>query len=246
MATLYTYAMIQDKLSNDLDLINEAIVPPNEMLGYMNEALETAETAIHNLGLGDNYFKTFDWITLVPGQLLYNFPVDIYANKILKMFYNSAGPANFSVPGYRKYEVKRLRNVGDSLAISPGQEYCYDIINNQQSAGGNQLQILPVTVEAGQLIQRYYIRELRRLTVSTTDPYNVCELPASVNYLFQHCKWRVAKKRRIADMIAMEESSLKVEYALMQDTLREMVPDCNNMVQGDLSSYMEQEMDRHY
>jgi hypothetical protein len=311
MALLYTYAMLLNKLTEDLDLVNEPFISADELLGYMNEAIEEAETAIHTLGIEDTYFLATDFIYLIPGQSQYNLPADIYANKIRKMFYSnpttqvvttgtlstsvanvtvasatgiSQGNAVFGtgipqttkvvsvvgsvvtlsntptiaglqtltfvsiqpVNGARRYEVCKIRSIQDTMYFYPGDDYRFIIQNLPQAAGGNQLQIYPVPQETGALIQVWYIRELHRLTTSTTDTGNVCELPECVNFVFQHVKWRVAKKRRIAEVVASEEAALTKQYALMQETFKEMVPDGNNKIQLDLSAYFNQELDLYY
>lgn len=311
MPTLYTYSMIKDKLTNDLDLIDEPFITDAELLGYMNEAIEESETAVHTLGIEDTYFLATDFIYLVPGQPNYDLPADIYANKIRKMFYSSPtttivvsgtttidtttvtvtsgtglvqGMAVFGtgiplttkvvsvsgvtvvlskaatasgvvsltfvaiqpVYGARKYEARKIRSIENTQYSYPGDDYSWIIQNLPQEAGGNQFQFYPVPAETGPNLVVWYIREMRRLTTSTTDANNVCELPECVNFLFQHVKWRVAKKRRIAEVVTQEESALKVQYELLQETFKEMVPDGNNKIQMDLSAYFNQELDLYY
>ena len=311
MALLYTYAMLLNKLTEDLDLINEPFISSDELLGYMNEAIEEAETAIHTIGIEDTYFMSSDFIFLQPGVSQYALPADIYGNKIRKIFYSnpitsvlvqgttvsgnssvtltsssgvvqgmavfgtgipvttkvnsvagnvvtlSNAPTTSDTPtltfvsiqpvyGARRYEVRKIRNLQDTLYFYPGDDYKFIIQNLQQPAGGNQIQLYPTPTESGPLIQLWYIRQLHRLTNSTTDPNNVCELSMCVNFIFQHVKWRVAKKRRIQEIVAVEEATLQRQYALLQETLREMIPDENNKVQLDLSAYYNQELDLYY
>jgi hypothetical protein len=302
--------MLQNKLTEDLDLINEPFISSDELLGYMNEAIEEAETAVHTLGIEDTYFLATDFINLVSGQSAYNLPTDIYANKIRKMFYsnpittvvvtgtlnatnvisvssatgivqgmavfgtgipfttkvNSVVGTNVTISnaatlsgsqtitfvsiqpvyGARRYEVRKIRNLQDTMYFYPGDDYKFIIQNLQQGAGGNQLQLYPTPTETGPLIQLWYIREFHRLTTSLTDTTNVCELAECVNFIFQHVKWRVAKKRRIAEVVASEEAALAKQYQLLEETFKEMVPDENNKVQLDLSAYYNQEMDLYY
>lgn len=150
------------------------------------------------------------------------------------------------VYGARRYEVRKIRNLLDIGYCYPGDDYSFVIFNLQQAAGGNTLNFYPVPAETGPLVMVLYIRELHRLTSSLTDPLNVCELPECINYLFQYMKWKIAKKRRIQEIVAQEEETLKAEYALLQQTFKEMVPDENNKVQLDMSAYINQELDLYY
>jgi hypothetical protein len=311
---LYTYSMIINKLNEDCDLINELNITPDELLGYINEAIEAAETAIHTLGVEDNYFLCTDFLNLQANVPVYPFPADIYANKIRKMFYqnpmtsisttgtwtapataltlptglsirqgmsifgtgiptttkiasyNSATGATvisrattvsgagaaltlasiLPVYGALQYEVRKMRNVMETQFSYVGDDYRYIVINNQQEAGGNQIQLYPMPVTTGPNIMLFYIRGIRRMTNSTTDPNNVCEIPECINFLFQYVKWKVSKKTKILEMIATEAADTKTEYENMQATLREMIPDENNKVQLDLSAYYNQELDLNY
>lgn len=312
MSLLYTWAMILNKIQEDCDLINEPFISQEELLGYANEAIESAETAVHTIGIEDTYFKATDFIYLNPNQNQYPFPSDIYANKIRKMFYSNPmktiqttgtlsttsnviavtsatgiaqGQAVFGtgipfttkvtavngnnvtlsntptqagnvtvtfvsiqqVYGARRFECRKIRNLMDTLYFYPGDDYKFDILNLQQSAGGNQIIIYPTPQETGPLIQMYYIREMHRLTSSLTDPTNVCELPECVNYIFAYMKWRIEMKRRTSDeSIAAKKADVQAEYVLLQQTFKEMVPDENNKVQLDLSAYYNQEVDLYY
>lgn len=308
---LKTYSQMITKIKYDLDLISEPFISDDELLGYFNDGLESAETAIHTLGLNAIYFRTNDFLYLNAGQAIYQPPADIYANKILKMWYQNPttqslvssartidtnvvvvtaatglfqGMAVFGtgiprttkiasisglnvtlsknatasgtsvltfvspvpVQGAIRYEVRAIRNAEDAFCNYPGDNYSYLIINYPQEAGGNQIQIFPTPTESGALMPLYYIREIRKLTTSLTDPYNVCEVAECTNYIYQFVRWRVAKKRRIAEVVAVELADLKTEYELLQATFKEMIPDCNNKVQQDLSSYFDQELDLYY
>lgn len=311
MSLLYSWNMILNKITEDCDLISEPMFSQDELLGYANEAIESSETAVHTIGIEDTYFLSWDFIYLNPTQSTYNFPADIYANKIRKMFYSNptavtvtngtlstlttsvvvsspislvqgmavfgAGIPNTTkvvsvvgstivlsntptvngvqslsfvnlqpVYGARRYEVRKIRNLSDTQYFYPGDDYRFMIFNLQQSAGGNQLNLYPTPQETGPLIMVQYIRELHRLTSSLTDPTNVCELPECVNYLFQYMKWRIAVKRRLAEVAAEEKKNVQIEYELLQQTFKEMVPDENNKVQLDLSAYYNQELDLYY
>lgn len=315
MSLLYSWAIILNKIQEDCDLINEPFISQDELLGYANEAIESAETAVHTLGIEDTYFLSSDFIYLNPAQSQYSLPADIYANKFRKIFYSnpvtttvvtgtlsststtvtglssttglSQGMAVFGtgiptttkvvsvnsgasscvlsntptvngsqtltfvsiqpVYGARRYEVRKIRNLQDTLYFYPGDDYKFIIQNLQQAAGGNQLQLYPTPTESGPLIQEWYIREMHRLTSSLTDPTNVCELPECINYLFAYMKWKIEVKRRTSqESIESKKADVQTEYALLEQTFKEMVPDENNKVQLDLSAYYNQEVDLYY
>lgn len=89
---LKTYDQMKAKLQGDMDLIDEPFLPSSELVRCMNEAIKDAETAIHNFGIEANYFRAPAFLNLVNNQQPYSLPTDIYANKILGMFYQSPPP----------------------------------------------------------------------------------------------------------------------------------------------------------
>jgi hypothetical protein len=150
--------------------------------------------------------------------------------------------------GGRQYEVRKIRNLENTNYAYASDDYSFTIYNLPQEAGGNQLNLYPTpSADSGPVIKLLYIREIRRLTNSLTDPYNVCELPECTNYIFAYMKWKIEVKRRISDTsIAAKRDDVKAEYVLLQETFKEMVPDGNNKIQMDLSSYYNQEVDLYY
>ncbi len=82
---------------------------------------------------------------------------------------------------------------------------------------------------------------MKRLTTSLVDATNICEVPECVNFVYQHVRRSLAKKTRRADMIQMEDQSLKEQYQLMLDALKEMTVDEDTRIVPDLESYWEQE-----
>src|SRR3990167_5442089 len=174
---LLTYSSIKTKLYDDLDLYDEDFFTEAEFLGLLNEGINDAEAVIHTLGLQARYFKNTDTLTLTSGTADYSLPSDIYANKLIGVYY---------INGSKKYPIDRLREqdrVLDYDSTTTG-DYYYDILN--LTAGVKQ-RFYPTPAESGAYIQRYYIRNVRALTTSTAST-NTCELPECINFLFSHVK----------------------------------------------------------
>jgi hypothetical protein len=150
------------------------------------------------------------------------------------------------VYGALQYECRKIRNLQETFQAYPGDDYSWTIMNSQQEAGGNQIAFYPLVQETGPLMVLWYIRQVRRLTSSTTDANNVLELPQSENFLYAHVKWAVSLKSRNPVMIAERNQERKTQYELMMSTLREMVADGNNKMQMDFSAYFAQEMELYY
>lgn len=226
---LQTYSELKTKIENDLDLIDEDFVTETELLGYMNEALKDAESIIHTIGLDSHYFKTNDTLTLVNGTSDYDMPSDIFANKLIGVYY---------INGSKKYRVDRRRNQDDILTDVTGADYQYDIFN---TSSGVKMRLYPTPAESGAYIQRYYIRAARKLTTSTAAS-NTCEIPECVNFLIQHCKTRIYEKEGNPN-VTKAMADLRNLYDLMVQTLQEMVPDGNNEIVGDFRFYNDMNLD---
>lgn len=235
---LPTYSQIKTKIENDLDLIDQDFVSETELLGYINEALADAEAVVHNLGLESKYFLTMDTMTITSGTSDYSMPSNIYANKLVKIFFNDTG-------GTRKYEIFRIRNLNDIPWILTGEDYKYNILNLELDAtphGGVTFRMYPTPVEVGPFIQRYYIRNVRVMTTSTTDPNNVFEIAESVNFLYQHIKVRVYEKEGNPNL-EKAVMDLKLQHDLMVQNLQEQVQDNNTQIMPDFTFYEDMYID---
>lgn len=219
-----TYSQLKTKIENDLDLIDEDFVTEAELLGYFNEAIKDAEAVVHNLGLEARYFLTNDTMSLVSGTADYDPPSDIYATKFVNVFYDN---------GSLKYPVERIRDFKDIPYIQTGEDYRYIIFN---LTAGPKMRFYPTPAESGAYVPRYYIREVRQLTTSTSAS-NTLEIPEAQNFILQHAKLRIYEKERISPNIEKAMMDLKTQHDLMVQTLQEMVPDNNNKILPDYSFY---------
>lgn len=237
---LPSYSTIITKVKNDCSLNDEIFISEAELLGYLNEAINDAEQAIHNLNSEDKYFKTSAYLSLVSGTAKYNMPSNIYANKILRVFYlNSDGSV--------RYEVTRIRDLDERRYISASDDYRYDIINDE-ATGQPQIELLPTSRETSSTtIRLFYIRNAKRMTTSALAT-NVMEIPESENFIYAHMKWNVDKKRfnNDAAKCAGSQSHRNDEYNAMLENLQQMVPDGNTLIQQDLSSYYSQAMEEDF
>lgn len=96
---IWTYGEMEDKIKRDLDLEDETFISPNEMIGYFNEALNEAESEI--MALNQDYFLTKFFLPLIAGTQQYQFPDNIYANKIRGIIYSN-GSIQYTVDQYRR------------------------------------------------------------------------------------------------------------------------------------------------
>jgi hypothetical protein len=72
-----------------------------------------------------------------------------------------------------------------------------------------------------------------------TADASICDIPEFINFIYQYIKVRVYEKERNPNAqgaIAI----LQQQRELMQSTLGTMVPDADNTIEMDISSYLEQ------
>lgn len=226
---LFTFSDIKTKLGRDYDIADENFVNDSELAGYVNDAIDDAETTIHTLHHEDKYFFTWETITLISGTQLYSLPSDIYGNKIRMLFYEK---------GTEKYKIMKLRSIEDIHYIEAGNAYQFLIKND--GTNYTKLAILPTPAEDGTYVTCYYIRNMARVTTSLLST-NVIEIPECINFITQHVRYALARKTRRSDLIKAEKGDLGTQYTLMTDALKDMTADGDNTILPDLSSYEEQE-----
>lgn len=218
-----TWLEIRTKIENDLDLIEENFITQVELLGYANEAIDECEAEIHSIH--PEYFKTSANLALVSGTADYSLPSDIYANKILGVYYTN---------GATKYRVRRIRDIDELQFIQAGEPYRFELLNS--SASGQQIRICPTPTETSSTnITLWYIRNAKRLALTTDE----CDIPEFVNFIFKHIKKSCLAKEMGGQAPQGAVMELDFERKLMLETLGEMVPDRENEILADFSFYNE-------
>jgi hypothetical protein len=228
--TLPTYGSLVTKVQNDYDLTDENFISSTELLGLFNEGLKDVEKIIHELHHEDKYFIAPGTITLVSGTQDYSLPADIYLNKLRHVAYDN---------GSEKYEITKNRHVQYLKFVQPSERYQYLLVN---PSTGIKMRLYPTPLEAGAYVSIFYIREIRRFTSDTADATNTLEIPGAENLVLAHVRRGVAWKMRRQDLIAAEDARLKEQVAIFELSLKEMVPDENNLALMDMQSYIDQGM----
>lgn len=224
---LFTYTSLKTKLQNDMDVEDlDFLDGETELLGYINEAIDDAESIVHTLGLDATYFLAQSTIALVSGTADYALPSNIYANKIKKIFY---------INGNTKYEVFRVRDLREVPEFQAGDDYKYVLLTTTGTANNMRIRFFPTPAETNSNIQIWYIRNCAEMTTSSAST-NVCEIPECANLVMRHVKTRIYEKMSHPNYAASVQE-LEAQKQLLMDTLREMVPDENTVIEPDLSHY---------
>lgn len=227
-----TYADMKAKLQNDLDLQDEEMIQPAEMLAYFNDAVREAESEI--LGIYEDYFLAQTDIPLTEGVDLYPLPDNIYATKIRGLVYHN-GPLIYPVSRIRDWK-KFITMVTADYYTNTTQDYRY-MIMNPSAADGVQLKLVPPSRETSvDHLTLWYIREANRLVYDT----DVCDIPEFVSFIYAHVKVSCRKKEFNGFCPQEDRDQLEFQRKLMVDSLTAMVPDADTEIEKDLSSYYDQ------
>jgi hypothetical protein len=225
----YTLLQIKDLVKSELDLEDEDFIDEDELTAFINQAIREAEAEIHKLGIEDKYFRDSTTLSLVNGTGDYSFPSDIYADKILNIYYDSSDKSYeiMRLKGTKAYaDFHWLRRYGTSTT-----PYSYIISNDASS--GRQIKLAPVSSETNTNATIWYIRQAKQLS-SNSD---VCDIPF-IDFILQFVRDRCINKEKFT-LDGPPSPALEQQRQLMIDTLTEQVPDGHNELEQDLSHYEE-------
>lgn len=242
---LWTFAEVNQKVRADLDLQDETFITPDEMVGYVNDAIHEAESEI--MKINEDYFLQTGFLALTLGTSIYQLPTDIYGQKIRQIIY-SAGSIQYPIKrirGANKFEILASTNQ-NGLA----EDYSY-ILTNTTPGAQNQILLSPPSREtSAQNVQIFYIRSAQRVKqaselsppIKPTAPNSaaqlatVLDIPEFSTFVIDFVKYKCLLKdtdSRLSDQQAIMQSQRK----MMIETLTEQVPDDDNQILPDMSFY---------
>lgn len=228
MSEYWTYARIKEKVEEDLDLQDEVFISDPEFMKYANEAIRQAEAEVH--AVYEDYFLKRIPLTFVTGQEEYTLPADLYAHKIRRIVYKN-GSKVYTINrlrDWRKFEEYAIESINKSSTV-----YEYFIIN--QTAGSPTLLLSPPAKEDGAFATIWYLRKANEITSDTS----ICDIPEFINYILQYIKVRCYEKEVGHPALEKSIADLAQQRELMVSTLATMVPDADNGIEPDLTTYEE-------
>lgn len=229
MATYWTWAQIKAKVEFDLDLQDEIFIQPQELSGYGNEAIDEAEAEIH--AIYEDYFLTSAPLDLQTGISEYPLPTDIYAHKIRGIIYSSGG-ITFQIPRIRDWN--KFIKMALEMQYPATTTYSY-IIKNASALIGPRIILFPPARETSSSVATlWYLRNANRIV----DDDSICDIPEFVSFVIQFIKVRCYEKEGHPNL-QFATLALQKQRELMIETLTDMIPDGDNNVEMDLTSYEE-------
>ena len=244
---VYTYKQARDKVLNETGLTNEVydggFISPDELVGYFNDAIDEAEAEIHAAEREEEYFKKSSQLSLVSGQSSYSLPTDIYANKILGITYHKDSEI---YPVNRIRRLSRFMEMEEILQTGAANRYKYTI-QNADPVTGVQLVLFPASRETSSTVMKvWYIRNASHIpliadgSLAATEATKI-DIPEFISFIMAHVKVSCFAKEVGHPLLAAAAQKLEQQRQLMVDTLSKMVPDDNDTVEMDLSSYLDHE-----
>ena len=220
---------IRTQIKDDLDLNEETFVTDIDLNRWINDAIETAEAEIHDLY--EDYFVSDVDVPISVGVNKYDYPADIYANKIRKILYKEASAVN----GSSAHEVLRekdliraeSRDIYETNSTNPSLSWT----PSNNAAEGKKIRLHPSSGRDG-ILTIHYIRNAKKLSLDT----DICDIDEFERFVVQAVKTQVFIKDgdpRTEESKGLEEQ-LKVAMVL---TLSNMTPDNNDDIEFDLSHY---------
>ena len=208
---------VTTKINRDLDLEAEEFIQPDEMTGYINDAITIVEAHMNTMGLRDQYFLTRTTMSITQGVEDYELPTNIYENKIKQILYHN---------GATLYTLKPM-TADDSAedieylkSYASNDYYRYRVRNDSSTEVF--LQLIPKANDTlSDVIIIEYFRDVERVS----DDSDKIELPEiAIQYLYQYVKVKVYEKETHSNYQSATAELMKLE-GLMLDTLRGQIND---------------------
>jgi len=228
----WTRDEIVAKLKGDLKLDEySGVVEDSTLYEYINDAIDDIEAQIHTLY--EDYFLTRALLTLVQGQDEIALPTDIFAMKIRGIVYFKDNKL-YEVPRIKEFK-KFLKYREARLTSSNYQDYRYFLYN--AVAGSPKILLSPPALESSATVMEiWYLRNANRLATGTDK----CDVPEGIQYIFWHVKELIyGDEGHYLHKVAVDKALMHMQD--LQATLAAMVPDTDNELEPDLSSYYEQD-----
>lgn len=236
MAKYWTLAEIRKKIQQDLDLEGEVFIQPDELVNYINQAIDEAEAEIHSIY--EDYFISWYFPLLVAGQREYSLPSDIYAHKIRKIIFSDDQSKTYEIA--RIPESEKFADIALTERFRSTEFYRYLITNREP--GNPKIYVVPAIRESdtgasadGQSRMRiWYLRNANRLEQDA----DVCDIPEFVHFVIAYAKLRCLEKEGHPNTVIWTQH-VERQRRLMIDTLTNMIPDGETLIEPNMMHYDE-------
>lgn len=228
--TYETFGTLKSDVRSEMDLIDEPIVTDTDLQVFAKEAIQLVHADI--LGIAEDYFLTYKWITMVQGTSDYDLPSDIFAQKIRRLVYING----LIIYPIRRIQGRRLFEAEAHITVfGASVDYRY-MLRNDSDASNCKIELLPAAREGGNLIKCWYDREP---AIPSADSDKI-DIPEFYTLIKAYVKLKVATERlKIPEVVQDVKSEVDMKRTLLVETLQGRVPDDDNLVELDMDFYWE-------
>lgn len=204
-------------IQREYDIEDENFITPQELMNFVNEAIDEAESEILNLNQG-KYLETLAEIDLVKDQSTYTLPSGIFATKVIKLLYKDESSG-------QGYEIEPVKDLLDTISDRTGCGYKFRI--DYIASGANKgycIKLYPTPDQnlVGGL-KLYYQRNASKIV----DDDSEFDLPEAIGFIQQFVIDKCANKERMTPD-APESAALKRKRIQLIETLERQLPGDNN------------------
>lgn len=232
----WTLLQVKDKVRKDLDIDEDELVKDADMTEFVHDAVRDMAAEMIKLGCDDRYYMTNGKISIVLGQEEYTLPTDISTQKIYRLIHTRVDTRD-------NYAIKRLRGIHEFESYHWENEYPttnptyrYLLINRNPTDGAKFMLVPTPQRSESSAITIWYVRKPTKATLNTS----IVDVPEEfISFVLTFAKVECLKKDVGNPLLGEAKEELARVRKLMIDTLTDQTADADNLVQQDLSLYME-------
>lgn len=222
--TSITWGTLKTEIETELDCLDEDFVTATEIMYYANDAIDEAEAII--LKECPEYFLCRANLSVTSGNAEVSLPSDIWATKIRAIMYDD---------GSKQYEIKRIRDPKLTHYTSYQTSDYYEYMMTNKSAGTFTINLYPTpTITSSTYFKIWYLRNAAAITSTAST----LDLPEAKAFIKEYVKKRIVSKEGFP---AAQIANIDVDNQrqLLIESLSNMIPDENDIIQPDVSFYNE-------
>lgn len=234
----WTFGELKQKVLTDLDMFEESFVGDDELVGFVNDAIEDAASEINRLGREMDFFLTKYAVPLVSGESEIALPEDIFVRDIRRLMYAS---------GSNIYPVRRFRGQNKFEAIAfarnaaGSDDYRYFQEMDSDESQAKIILVPPARETSDSVMTMHYIRAPRYIPLiaggdEDTTLATVIDIPEFIRFIFAHVKVAIIEKAK--EPVETFIAKLQTQRQYLVDTLSGHQDD-DDEIHPDLSHYME-------
>lgn len=186
-----TYSALLGEVRAALDLQNETTITDAEYVDYCNDAIEEAESIIHDLH--EDYFKTHKKLQhstgygLVANKAKYALPENIFANKIKEIVFND-DDLIYEIKAYHPRRKQTTVEYMNKYFTDDNRIFMYQLVNNNTYDPANpmttnfQIEMIPTPKITGNWVTVYYLREATKIPYTDNSDVYI-DIPEFYNFV---------------------------------------------------------------